>query len=342
MAEGNNDLVSRVGDLERMIEGLITESNSRMSRIEMVVNELAKALARYDVPAPQSSPPWPAQIQQPQEISPPTPSFALRFDANIKTLWFSKRVFPPFTVTLINSLDQTVCMEGPSSVHIRLLTGHNDYRDHLLSTPDLTFPFVHGQASISGLRFGAVSSKNGNFFQLEANAMFQNTQLTCRSPHIRILSERLHNEYKATSVLELHSSSPLVRVPGIGKKYAKRMGELGYQTVGDLARVSFGDGSAEERERAVVLVAELSKEKGSLTEMKLKDLVREAKLVVTREGSGSSKRPQDSSIFSESPCAKRLRTEEDQLLFLSQTLDHEEPSHSFANLDNDDFLDLYQ
>ena len=142
---------------------------------------------------------------------------------------------------------------------------------------------------IKGLKFSAVSSRNGGYFHFEFSlrspaGLKIDPVLSCK---IRVLSERLKNEVKARSVLDLTSVDKLLRVPGIGKKYAKKLAERGFRTVGDLSSVMERDSPQSIRKRHLLIDA-VRDDKGSLTEGKLKDILREARAVVQREGQNAN------------------------------------------------------
>eukprot|EP00301_Raphidiophrys_heterophryoidea_P009738 c1445_g1_i1.p1 GENE.c1445_g1_i1~~c1445_g1_i1.p1 ORF type:complete len:442 (+),score=124.87 c1445_g1_i1:72-1397(+) len=209
-------------------------------------------------------------------------SFDIQF-VNVEKKWYTKRPFPDFEihVTTTNNTNTST----PTDIQIRLFCGAGIFADHLLNTASpLTFPLTNGKCVVSGLRFLAVSSRNGGFFQFEASlcspTTTTNTVPPVRSPEIRVLSERLKNEPKADDISELRGSDSLVRVPGIGKKYAARFRQLGLKSIRDLATVSDANHMGKRRRE---LLEAVRKDRGALTEAKLNDLINDAQSVIDRE-----------------------------------------------------------
>jgi len=154
------------------------------------------------------------------------------------------------------------------------------------SNPPLRFPIdPDGRAAINGLRFQAVSSKNGKTFTLHFSCTSCDTAAS-RSAPLVILSERLKNEHKAAAVSDLSPSDPIARVPGLGKSYCQRLNQLGFKTVEDLATIPIAPA---DRPVRIALLNKLRKDRGALTEARLMHLVREAHHVVA---AAAAKEPQ--------------------------------------------------
>jgi len=202
---------------------------------------------------------------------------------NVEKKWYTKRPFPEFEVRMV-STDTNRVLQHTSNhqVRLRLLSGTGCYADQILNAPLFVFSLVNGRCTVSGVRFSAVSSRNGGFFQFELSLCApQDTAVAAvRSQEIRVLSERLKNEPKADNISELHSGDSLVRVPGIGKKYAARFRELGLMSISDLAAVNHSEYNGKQRRE---LLEAVRKDRGALTEAKLNDLIKDAQSVVDRD-----------------------------------------------------------
>lgn len=198
--------------------------------------------------------------------------------------WFTKRPMPEFEVRVVDKDGNLFSDTNSWTLSVRLMCGSNQFVDHFLSTPTSGFVITSGRAIISGLRFNAVSSRNGGYFRLHfaipscvanVNPIF--------SSDFRVLSERLKSEGKVSSLLELSPADPLSRAPGIGKKYAARMAEHDIATVQDLAEM-------DDKKRKGLLES-IRKDRGALTESRLTELCMEAREVVRSATSTPTARP---------------------------------------------------
>lgn len=137
---------------------------------------------------------------------------------------------------------------------------------------------------MNGLRFKQVSSKNGNFFQLEAELIgpveVAPTVRRARSENITIMSCRLYTCRKG-SLSRLNNMEPVSKLPGIGRQYAQRLHDQGIRTIGDLAGLSLDERDRTYRQQ---LLDTIRREKGTMTEAKLVEYIRTAKSIVNGTG----------------------------------------------------------
>lgn len=299
-----------VRQLRETFMSYAAEVNARLERVETCVTKILDAVTSHEAFA-HKVPPMSAvtsESTQPQ-LAPPLPvqtgsgkQLQLQLVGFDETRWFTKRTFPDFEVRLMDPLNGQLWRDT-ANMHLalRLVSGHGLYVDHYLNNPQsLVFPFTDGRAFVSGLKFLAVSSRNGGFFQLEftpTNLSANMSVPAVRSPELHVLSERLKNEHKAASILDLSPDDQLVRVPGIGKRYAAKLAEQGLKTVRDLASI---DNSPQARDRRLQLLNDVRKDRGALTEAKLAELLREAKTVVRRA-------EEDGTHNDDGPPAKRFK-----------------------------------
>jgi len=212
----------------------------------------------------------------------------LRFETSgMQTKWYTKRPMPDFEVKLVRPDGRLYTDTAGWKLTLRLVTGDGIYDEEgkLLRGPKgmddtaLAFPLNAGRAVISGLRFQAVSSKNGKTFSLEFSIPSDEVA-TSKSAPIIVLSERLKNERKAAVITDLRPSDDIARVPSLGKAYCQRLNQLGFRTVADLATIPV---SPADRQVRLQLLNRLRKDRGALTEAKLMNLVRDAHKVVQAE-----------------------------------------------------------
>jgi predicted flap endonuclease-1-like 5' DNA nuclease len=217
--------------------------------------------------------------------------------------WYTKRQMPDFEVHVVDA-NQNVFPHTPGwQLHGHLYSNNGSCIDHFVNAPVIAFPFHDGKAVVSGLRFSAVSSRNGGSFyfdfSVKASADAQLSQgVKTKSPEFRVLSERLKNEAKAESIFDLQADAPLARVPGIGKKYAARMTEFGLHTIQDLAAMNLMDPAIRKQ-----LLDIVRRERGALTEIKLDALCRDAQLVVANSDELDETQQQQPAQVQQSPIA---------------------------------------
>jgi hypothetical protein len=210
-----------------------------------------------------------------------TPSSLTMKLVGLETKWYTKRSLTPFQVHLVDSAGDLYTKTDGYILCVHLLSGHGVQVDHYLANAEaLQFPFVDGIADVAGLRFLAVSSRNGGHFRFQFTTKGNIPVNALNSEELHVLSERLKNEHKAESILDLGPDDPLVRVPGIGKKYAAKLSEQGLVTVRDLADI---DSSPSARGKRLDILNSVRKDRGALTEAKLVELLRDARTVVKRD-----------------------------------------------------------
>eukprot|EP00299_Pterocystis_sp_00344_P013357 c6535_g1_i1.p1 GENE.c6535_g1_i1~~c6535_g1_i1.p1 ORF type:complete len:369 (+),score=45.52 c6535_g1_i1:58-1164(+) len=231
-------------------------------------------------------------LSSPKSMSPiPEPRKCTLQIVGLETRWYTKRPLTPFRVRVIDSRGNLFTDTEGYTVCVHLISGHEIQVDQYLANAEtLQFPLVSGEADITGVRFLAVSSRNGGHFNMKFTVTPTLVEPMLSEP-INVLSERLKNEHKAESILDLNADDSLARVPGIGKKYAAKLAEQGLHTVRDLARIDTSPGARNQR---LDILNAVRRDRGALTEAKLVELLRDAKVVAKRED------------FPE-PCAKRLK-----------------------------------
>ena len=162
-----------------------------------------------------------SQQQSSQGVKKSTPHIKI---TGLSTKWYTKRHYPDFVVRLLSADNREFTNTQNWQIGVRLVAGNGIYVDHFLAAPALVFPINDGEATVRGLKFTAVTSRNGGYFQFEICVLHpQDTGIIpVRSQELRVLSERLRHEGKVTSVLELRPNDSILRLPGIGKKVPKQ------------------------------------------------------------------------------------------------------------------------
>lgn len=219
-------------------------------------------------------------------------TFTLRLP-ELETTWYADRPFPAFQVSVVDSAtgDPFTSTEGWVVV-LHLLDGHGCEVDSKLGCGEWTKRIVlhqGGVATIAGVRFSAVSSKNGGFFQLQFQLFPTHRAVpsVVLSPPITVLSTRLFHSPK-TSFEKLQPTDCLSKMPGIGKMYAQRFLVLGVSTIHHLANMDISQLSSEEQ---ATLLECLRREKGTMTRVKLEEYISHARDVVTRCGQSITPTP---------------------------------------------------
>eukprot|EP00299_Pterocystis_sp_00344_P015562 c7781_g1_i1.p1 GENE.c7781_g1_i1~~c7781_g1_i1.p1 ORF type:complete len:878 (-),score=159.97 c7781_g1_i1:32-2485(-) len=211
------------------------------------------------------------------------PTLSLHFQ-NVETKWFTERVFPTFRVRLIEDATGQVYRKTQDwQVTIHLVDGNGNRMDERMGEASLrTVPLHEGEAEVTGLKFSVVSSKNGNFFVLEAELLapeyMRSVVKQATSENIVILSCRLfHNPKRPLDALA--PDDQLSKMPGIGRLYAERFAAAGIQTIRQLASI---DLSIAGRQRRLQLLSHLRRDKGTMTEAKLTEYVDKALDIVRK------------------------------------------------------------
>eukprot|EP00301_Raphidiophrys_heterophryoidea_P002377 c11104_g1_i2.p1 GENE.c11104_g1_i2~~c11104_g1_i2.p1 ORF type:complete len:633 (-),score=160.90 c11104_g1_i2:101-1759(-) len=212
---------------------------------------------------------------------------SIHLDSSMETLWYAERPFPPFNIHVVEAESFQAFQEADGwEMSIRLIDGYGRYMDDKLynnSGGIARGVVVHkGTARVAGLRFHAVSSKNGGHFKLqfEIGAPYITESIVCQTPNITILSTRLYHNPKS-SLEKLLPSDGLSRMPGIGKLYAERFEQAGIHSIGALAQLDFGAMTCNEQSQ---FMEKLRKDKGTMTKQKLDDYILQAKDVMQRSG----------------------------------------------------------
>lgn len=260
----------QLNELQTTIQSMQAETQARLERIESALAVIIHLVRHRDPGNPNWLPNMPDSPNScPVTDSPQSavPRLQLRI-SNIETTWFTKRPYPSFVVEVVDEHGQVMTRTPHWRLRLRLLSATGLYVDRFLNSPSLDFAVNAGRATISGLKFSAVTSRNGGHFRLEFGLRSPDSEgiLPVLSAPLRILSERLKNELKATSTSELRSSDPIVRVPGIGKRYTTKLAERGFHTLFDL-RGAF-DKSNPDQAKAMSMkefLSEIERDRGTLT-----------------------------------------------------------------------------
>lgn len=301
---------SRIDALESFvtqIHELISQKRQIGQTVIQNVTNMTPAAVQPEMPAKTpihahadvaSQPPQPAVSNFPVQDSHETYEFALEM-YDVSPEFFTERHFPPFTVKLIDLKTNEVYRPANDwCVYFRLVDGYDRYVDEKLGDEKTKRQFlINGQTEVNGLKIRQVSSKNGGFFILEA-ILTEPVEMShrvrpARSDQINILSCRLFQCRKG-SLSRLEGLEPISKLPGIGRQYAQRLQEQGYRTIQDLANISL-----EDRDTRHQLLLGVRRDKGTLTDAKLIDYIRQAKSIVT----GAFKRPREGD-FEETPTKK--------------------------------------
>jgi len=230
----------------------------------------------FDLPAVSSPAPLQAPVQ-PLRLS-------LK---SVETLWYAERPFPTMECELVDpQTSQRAVYINNCRVQVSLLDGHGNPCDKLTGPAaafDFIFPVSNGVVELSGLRFGAVSSKHGGHFQIQVSvlpALGIESVAPIISPRIQVLSYRLFHAPKV-DFSKLKPSDPLTKVKGIGSLYAKRFAAIGVSTVGQLATLEV-DTLHNASDASKKLLECLRKDRGALTLSKLNEYIAQAREIVKR------------------------------------------------------------
>lgn len=208
--------------------------------------------------------------------------------------------FPPFNLDIVDEQGVPYEKADEWEIDIHLLDGYGRYCDDKLGQNERARRVVtrKGSSTVAGLRFYAVSSKNGGFFHLEFEIRSPRDASASippiRSGKITILSCRLFHNPKAP-LDKLRPEHGLSMMPGIGRLYAQRFTAIGVYTIGKMAAIDL-DGMTAGQARQ--FLDSLRKDKGTMTRAKLEDYISQAREVVRRVSAGSP----------DMPPAKRVKT----------------------------------
>lgn len=242
--------------------------------------ELEAQLTASESGSPQHSPP-------PRQPSPP--QLQLRVSSKVEDVWYADRPFPAFNVELVDmAADAQPVQTRVHGWQLRVTLsdgyGHNalDTLSGQAASHGFTYTLTGGRATITGLRFTAVSSKRGGHFQLGLEVISPSDAASavdvCYPAKVQVLSYRLYHSPKV-ALDRLSPSDSLSKVRGIGSLYAKRFANMGVHTVGQLAELNVS--SMDEATRKAMLEA-LRRDRGAMTMAKLENYVNQARSILGR------------------------------------------------------------
>jgi len=224
-----------------------------------------------------------AQIPEPTPVA--HTALAMRVVDELPAVWYADRHFPTFSIELFDrsSLMPVTHVSG-WKVGLSLTDGFGcDASDKMYDhIKNHTFEILNGRATITGLRFTTVSSKFGGHFVLSVSVVLPDLAVRLVAPmstgNIQVLSYRLYHAPKVP-LSQLNPDDSVAKMKGIGALYAKRMALLGVGKVRELAALdvdAMGESAFQE------LIANLRKDRGSMTPAKLIDHVHQARTICQR------------------------------------------------------------
>jgi len=284
----------RISDLAVVNPQLAQDSNlyDQVMGADSVISNIVQSLATTSRPS--SVPSTMLEMMSAPTVSSPVlaPSpprvdpVVLRVN-ELETLWYADRPYPSFECELVDpQTNQRATYINNCRVEVSLVDGHGNPCDKLTgqaSSFGFVYPVSRGVVELTGLRFGAVSSKHGGHFQLRFDvlpAAGLEAVEPVLSSKIQVLSYRLFHAPKV-DFSKLQAHDPLTKVKGIGSLYAKRFAAIGIVTVQELAALevdSLQNASAESKK----LLENLRKDRGALTLSKLNDYIAQAREIVAR------------------------------------------------------------
>eukprot|EP00299_Pterocystis_sp_00344_P006766 c1880_g1_i1.p1 GENE.c1880_g1_i1~~c1880_g1_i1.p1 ORF type:complete len:534 (+),score=76.95 c1880_g1_i1:125-1726(+) len=246
----------------------------------------------YSVESPQwsesESSPFPTPIPEtdvPHTEVLPMSSIELKISSAIEPLWYAERPYPPFTVDVVDSVSQRKVLANGWKVMVDMVDGFNNSASDKLSGtgqyPGHQFPVVNGTATISGIRFRAVSSKCGGFFRIIVSVSYPTGDQVPKSvftSNIQVLSYRLYHAPKVPFE-SLRPDDSVSKIKGIGSLYAKRLQALGIERVSQLAAIdvnTIGESGVK------LLLGTIRKDRGAMTMTRLTDYIQQARTIVAR------------------------------------------------------------
>jgi hypothetical protein len=215
----------------------------------------------------------------------PITAVELRISSPTEPLWYAERPYPPFTVDVVDPTTQRKVVANGWKLTIDMIDGFgNNAADKLSGTgqyPGYLFPVVNGSATVTGIRFRAVSSKCGGYFQIVVSATCPDPELIPKpvlTSNIQVLSYRLYHAPKVPYE-SLRPDDSISKMKGIGSLYAKRLQALGIERVSQLAAIDINT-MGEQGIKA--LLGTIRKDRGALTPAKLTDYIQQARNIVAR------------------------------------------------------------
>jgi hypothetical protein len=212
-------------------------------------------------------------------------SMELKISSPIEPLWYAERPYPPFTVDVVDLVSQRKLFPSGWKVMVDMVDGFgNSASDKLSGTgqyPGHQFPVVNGTATISGIRFRAVSSKCGGFFRIIVSVCCPTGDQVPKpvlTPNIQVLSYRLYHAPKVPFE-SLRPDDSVSKIKGIGSLYAKRLQALGIERVSQLAAI---DVNTIGEPGIKLLLGTIRKDRGAMTMARLTDYIQQARTIVAR------------------------------------------------------------
>lgn len=241
-------------------------------------------------------------------LSPPTQvadcNLELKLNGEMESVWYADRPFPRFNIAVTDDLGKTALNVDNWKLSVRVIDGYDqDASDKVYGQIHNYMYDIHGgMASITGLRFCAVSSKAGGHFRIVVTAVNPCSPSdtvpvsSFISEKIQVLSYRLYHAPKV-SFDKLKADDSVGKMKGIGSLYAKRFAALGIRTVAQLASIDLSTMGEKARKD---LLHNLRKDRGAMTLAKLSGYIQQARDIVSR-------------WTSENQTSKRRRVEETPL-----------------------------
>lgn len=222
---------------------------------------------------------------QHEEARPENVVLSLSPETLIPSVWYCDRPFPHFTLEVLDKeTSRPITRMDHAQVTMKITNGFGEDSTSKAygNVTNRCYPIcsTFGRATVAGLRFSAVSSKQGGHFQLVATLSLPDHPNVSEwsSQPIQILSYRLYHAPKL-STEQLTGRDSVGKMKGIGAQYAKRLKSEGIVTVGDLAAIDLevlGHQKCEE------LLQRIRKDRGSMTLAKLSDYIQQARDIVAR------------------------------------------------------------
>lgn len=284
-SQGSEASVALTDECEE-IEPLQGESPAQtLARANHVIRDLKAALEKARACALELQMRSDTLSSPPQ--SPQAEDLQLRVASKIEDVWYADRPFPAFNVEICDAnTSQVLTRVHGWQLKVTLVDGYGrDAMDALggqSASHGFKYTLTGGRATITGLRFTAVSSKRGGHFQLAVSVVSpddaKSVVETCYASRVQVLSYRLYHSPKV-ALDRLSPSDSLSKVRGIGSLYAKRFANMGIHTVGELAEVDVQ--SMDDTTQKTILEA-LRRDRGAMTLAKLENYVLQARTILGR------------------------------------------------------------
>eukprot|EP00298_Acanthocystis_sp_HF-20_P018156 c2190_g1_i1.p1 GENE.c2190_g1_i1~~c2190_g1_i1.p1 ORF type:complete len:445 (-),score=134.47 c2190_g1_i1:99-1433(-) len=291
----------------RVLLQSILELGNRVERLESTISKVQQSvnfmLEHFCSNANSSAPSKP--IRQPQ--TPDYSSLSIQIANSFEKVWYTHRPFPAIVLHVVDSANEIYTKADEWHVSLHLIDAEGKNVDHLMAQSENSRRLIirKGIVTICGIRFNAVTSKNGGHFKLEFRVSSPSVAADKIQPFhsnpFTVLSCRLFHQPKAP-LHKLQASDSLSMMPGIGRLYAKRFASLGISTISQLANLNISNMDLKEQQK---LNESLRKDKGTLTMTKLEEYILQAQEIVTRGPDSYS----ENSDSDGSPPSKRIKSE---------------------------------